>query len=70
MLHTSSGEAMFLESFYMTGVKETSIELCKIVESCIDLAKGKHNTDIYAVITDNAANMVKMGRLSTLWNLT
>lgn len=70
MLHSSSGEAMFLESFDMTGVRETSTELCKIVESCIDLAKEKHNTDIYAVITDNAANMVKMGRLSTLWHLT
>ncbi|KAL4084400.1 hypothetical protein QTP88_028223 [Uroleucon formosanum] len=70
MLHSSSGEAMFLESFDMTGVRETSTELCKIVESCIDLAKEKNNTDIYAVITDNAANMVKMGRLSTLWHLT
>jgi len=52
---------MFLESFDMTGVRETSTELGKIVESCIDLANEKHNTDIYAVITDNAANMVKMG---------
>jgi len=70
MLHTSAGEAMFLGSFHMTGVRETSTELCKIVESCIDLAKEKHNTDIYAVITDNAANTVKMGQLSTLWHLT
>jgi len=70
LLHSSNGEALFLESFDLTGTKETALELCYIVEKCISLALEKHNTNIYAVISDNAANMIKMGKLTTIWHLT
>ncbi|KAL4154108.1 hypothetical protein QTP88_001941 [Uroleucon formosanum] len=70
LLHSSNGEALVLESFDLTGTKETALELCNIVDKCISLALEKHNTNIYAVISDNAANMIKMGKLTTIWRLT
>eukprot|EP00102_Acyrthosiphon_pisum_P013165 XP_008182630.2 PREDICTED: uncharacterized protein LOC100570070 isoform X2 [Acyrthosiphon pisum] len=70
MLHAATGETLFLESFDFTGISETGTELAKIVEVCVTLAKEKYNTEIYAVITDNAANMMKMGRLASIWHLT
>lgn len=70
MLHSANGEALFLECFDLIGIKETAIELSNIVDKCISLALEKHNTHIYAVISDNAANMIKMGKLTTIWHLT
>jgi len=54
----------------LTGTKETASQLCNIVDRCISLALDKHNTNIYAVISDNAANMIKMRKLTTIWHLT
>ncbi|KAL4153714.1 hypothetical protein QTP88_001547 [Uroleucon formosanum] len=70
LLHSSNGEALFLESFDLTGTKETTLEVCNIVDKCISLALEKHNTNIYAVISDNAANMIKMDKLTAIWHLT
>lgn len=53
----------------MTGTKETASELFNKVDKCISLALEKHNTNIYAVISDNVANMIKMGKLTTIWHL-
>jgi hypothetical protein len=72
LLHSSNCEALFLESFDLTGIKETAIELSntRIVDKCISLALEKHSTHIYAVISDNAANMIKMGELTKIRHLT
>lgn len=40
------------------------------MHKCVSSALEKHNTNIYAVISDNAANMIKMGKLTTIWHLT
>jgi len=70
LLHSATGEAVFLESFDLTGIRETGEELADIIEQCLKLALEKYQTHIYAVVTDNAANMMKMGRLTTIWHLT
>lgn len=70
LLQVASGEALFLESFDLTGIKDAGKELAEIVNTCIDLALNRHNTHIYAVITDNAANMVRVGKLTEIWHLT
>lgn len=70
LLHSATGESVFLESFDLTGIKETGEELADIIEKCLILALDKYQTRIYAVVSDNAANMMKMGRLTTIWHLT
>lgn len=66
MVHTSDGKMSFLESYDFTGLSETGEELATIVQNSIALAKEKYDTEIYCVVSDNAANMVKMGRLITI----
>lgn len=68
--NAATGETLYLESFDFTGISETGTELGKIVEVCVNFAKEKYNTEIYAVVSDNAANMMKMGRLANIWHLT
>lgn len=52
----------FLKAFDMTGISETGDKLSEIVNDSTDIAKQLYNTNIYAVVSDNAANMVKMGK--------
>lgn len=61
MLTTANDEKIFLESFDISESRETSEKLVEIVKECADLAKKKYDTEIYAVGTDNAANMTCMG---------
>lgn len=70
MLHTANGEAMFLESWNLSGECETGEKLAEIVTFSKELAKSNFKTDVFAVVTDNAANMMKMGRISDLWHMT
>lgn len=65
--HSSTGKSIFLDSFD-TG--NTSEELTNIINKCIDLAENRHETKIYAVFyCKNAKNIMKTGRLSTIWHL-
>lgn len=61
MLTTANDEKIFLESFDISESRETSEKLVEIVKECADLAKEKYDTEIYAIVTDNAANMTCMG---------
>lgn len=61
MLSTANDEKIFLESFDISENRETSEKLVEIVKECADLSKEKYDTEIYAVVTDNAANMTCMG---------
>lgn len=53
-----------------TGESETCDKLSKIVDRCVEKAKNMYKTDVYAVVSDNASNMRKMGRNVSLWNST
>lgn len=45
----------------MSNDRETSDNLVEIVKKSCDLAKERFDADIYAVVSDNARNMVSMG---------
>lgn len=63
MIHNNYGHVAFLESFDFSEQSETGEELSKIVLKSTELAKEKYSTKIYAVVSDNASNMLKMGRI-------
>ena len=43
---------------------ETAEKLAEIVSESVDIAKTLYSTNIYAVVSDNASAMVKMGKLT------
>lgn len=65
ILHSVGGQCCFLDSYDITGNSETGEELYNICQNSITLAKERYDTDVYAIVSDNAANMLKMGRLSS-----
>lgn len=65
IIHSSDGDNAFIDAVDLTGVPETGEELHEICNNSITIAKEKYNVDLYAVVSDNASNMKKMGRLST-----
>lgn len=68
MLQSVHGESIFLESYDFSAVKETGEALVEVCLNSIEAAKQAYDCDIYAVVSDNAANMLKMGRLTNLWH--
>lgn len=68
MLHNAKGSQAFLNAWDLTGESETSDKLTEIVNESIILAKELYKTEVYAVISDNAASMVKMGRNVPIWH--
>lgn len=69
MLATSNDEKVFLESFDFSSVRETGLNLIDVVNKSIDLAKSRYDAEIYAVLSDNAANMLCMGSYARLASL-
>lgn len=70
MLQSVGGRSVFLESFDFSNERETAESLELVCDASIALAKERYGCDIYAVVSDNAANMIKMGRLTDLWHST
>lgn len=70
MLQVVGGPSTFLASTDLSDSQETGEALAEILDQSVDLAKEKYGCEIYAVVSDNAANMIKMGRLSNLWHST
>ena len=70
MIHNIGDQQYFLDSWDLTGVSENSENLTKVVNEASELAKDKYDTDVYAVISDNASLMVKMGKTVGLWHHT
>lgn len=70
MLQTTDNKLCFLDSHDFTCISETGDELNKICEKSIESARAKFGTEIYAVVSDNAKNMMAMGRKSCLWHST
>lgn len=68
MLHNSTGEQIFLNAWNLSGESETGDRLSAIVDESIDQAKKTYNTTVYAVVSDNAASMLKMGRTVSIWH--
>lgn len=52
---------MFLESFDFSSVRETGANLFDAVKQAITLAKERYDAEAYAILSDNAYNMVNMG---------
>lgn len=70
ILQTADGTLSFLNSHDITGVSETGSVLASICEESIPLAKERFNTDVFCVVSDNAANMMSMGHQTKLFHST
>lgn len=60
-IHNVNECPQFLESYDVSTVSETGLELANIVKDAINVAKEKYETTITAVVSDNASNMISMG---------
>ncbi|XP_051156204.1 uncharacterized protein LOC127278512 [Leptopilina boulardi] len=70
ILHNATGERVFLDSWDFTQERETGVALKWVVEEATKQAKENYQTDIYAVVSDNASNMTLMGKLIDQWFIT
>lgn len=70
MIHNAAGDVGFLNAWDLSGEKETGDALKDIVSKAIVDAKDMYNSQLYAVCSDNAANMMKMGKIINLWHVT
>lgn len=68
MLHNAGGFQAFLNAWDFTANSETGEKLTEIVNESIQLAKDFYNTTVYAVVSDNASAMLKMGRTIEIWH--
>ncbi|CAH0550875.1 unnamed protein product [Brassicogethes aeneus] len=68
MLHNAGGSQAFLNAWDLTGDSETGDKLSEIVNESIQMAKDLYNTRVYAVVSDNASAMLKMGRTVEIWH--
>lgn len=70
MLHTANKQKAFLNAWDITSTAETGDRLAEIIEESIELARTKYNVSVYAAVSDNAANMKKMGNTISIWHTT
>ena len=70
MVYMETGKYFFLKSWNFSNISETGQELSNVVNESIELAREKYNLNIFAVISDNASNMVRMGNLVNIWHVT
>ncbi|KAM0736901.1 hypothetical protein ACS0PU_006550 [Formica fusca] len=69
-IHTVMDKSMYLNSWDLTGTKETGDVLTEIVDEATEIAKNKFIIRIYAVVSDNASAMILMGKSVNLWHVT
>lgn len=62
MLHNSSGERHFLDAWDISEEAETGGKLTEIVDKSYQLARDRYGAIVYAVVSDNASNMIRMGK--------
>lgn len=72
MIHCADGTQSFLNAWDLTLESETGEKLSEIILESIKMAKDLFNTKIYAVVSDNASPMIKMGELleHRIWHST
>lgn len=68
MLHNAKGSQAFLNAWDLTGESETAEKLAEIVNKSIDMARELYKTNVYAVVSDNASAMIKMGKNVAIWH--
>lgn len=68
MLRNAGDSQAFLNAWDFTANSETGEKLTEIVNESIQLAKDFYNTTVYAVVSDNASAMLKMGRTIEIWH--
>ncbi|XP_018403329.1 PREDICTED: uncharacterized protein LOC108780192 [Cyphomyrmex costatus] len=69
-IHTVMDKSVYLNSWDLTGIRETGEVLIKIVNEATEIAKNKFNIRIYAIVSDNASAMILMGNSVDLWHVT
>lgn len=62
MLASSNDQKIFLESFNFSTTRETGDNLLDAVQQAVVLADERYGAVVYAILTDNAFSMQKMGR--------
>ncbi|XP_043256809.1 uncharacterized protein LOC122399852 [Colletes gigas] len=70
MLRLTTGRNLFLESWTFNQIRETGKALSEVVNQCVEIAYNQYNINIYAVVTDNASNMINIKRRVDLWHVT
>lgn len=61
MLATANDQKIFLESFNFSTLRETGDNLFDAVQQAIAIAEERYGVIVYAILTDNAFNMQRMG---------
>lgn len=69
-IYTQDHRSLFLHLWDFSELRETGDELALVIDEAIVMAKEKYNINIYAVVSDNASNMMRMGRLVDVWHAT
>ncbi|KAJ8910589.1 hypothetical protein NQ315_013558, partial [Exocentrus adspersus] len=70
LLHnTQTKTTVFLDAWDISGGREGE-KIAGAITQTFTSGKEKNNTNIYAVCSDNAANMMKMGRTVDVWHST
>lgn len=69
-IQTQDGKSIFLHSWDFSELRETGDELVRVIDEAVAMAKDRFNINIYAVVSDNASSMMKMGRLVEVWHTT
>lgn len=62
MIHNANGEQAYLHAKDLTGESETAEKLSEVALESVDIAKSLYSTDIFAVVSDNASAMIRMGK--------
>ncbi|XP_077264021.1 uncharacterized protein LOC143898425 [Temnothorax americanus] len=70
IIHTVMDKSIYLNSWDLTGVRETGAALSKVVEEATEMASNRFNIRIYAIVSDNASAMISMGKSVEHWHVT
>uniref|UniRef100_A0A0C9RAK5 ZBED1_2 protein n=1 Tax=Fopius arisanus TaxID=64838 RepID=A0A0C9RAK5_9HYME len=69
-IHKQDQTSLFLHSWDFSELRETGDKLALVICEASAMAREMFNINIYAVVSDNAAAMVRMGRLVDVWHVT
>lgn len=62
MIHIANGQRAFLNAWDLSGDAEKADKISEIVIESADMAKELYDTEVHAIVSDNASTMVKMGK--------